>query len=143
MKKFTIYNGKIWGNMVSEYGVQNGYMDYRTLANIVGDMILNNNIFNSCEVYEWELESGVDYIAYDEEGNEIDPCSEEEYDRDYIEVFQYYIISDRGAEILKEFTNEIVYYNEKLDMYLWGITHFGTGWDYVLTDLKLSEMERL
>ena len=28
-------------------------------------------------------------------------------------------------------------YNEQLDMYLWGITHFGTSWDYVLTDVKL------
>ena len=28
---------------------------------------------------------------------------------------------------------------EELDMFLWGITHFGTGWDYVLTDLKIVE----
>lgn len=29
------------------------------------------------------------------------------------------------------------FYSETLDVYLWGITHFGTSWDYVLTDVKL------
>lgn len=53
------------------------------------------------------------------------------------EIFQYYIVSDQGAEILKEI-NEIVFYNEELDMYVWGVTHFGTSWDYVLTDIKLN-----
>jgi hypothetical protein len=32
-----------------------------------------------------------------------------------------------------------VFYNEKLDIYVWGITHFGTAWDYVLTDIKIVE----
>lgn len=50
------------------------------------------------------------------------------------EVFQWYIVDDNGASICKEF-NEIVYYNSELDMYLWGVTHYGTAWDYVLTDI--------
>ena len=54
------------------------------------------------------------------------------------EIFQYYIISDAGASILKDYTNEIVFYNETLDMYIWGVTHWGTSWDYVLTDIKLN-----
>ena len=54
------------------------------------------------------------------------------------EVFQWYIIDDGGAEICKEF-NEIVYYNSELDMYLWGVTHYGTSWDYVLTDIEIEE----
>ena len=29
------------------------------------------------------------------------------------------------------------YGNEKLDIYIWAVTHFGTSWDYVLTDIKL------
>ena len=53
------------------------------------------------------------------------------------EVFQWYIVDDNGARILEE-VGEIVYYNEELDMYLWGVTHFGTSWDYVLTDVKLE-----
>lgn len=56
----------------------------------------------------------------------------------YNEIFQYFIISDEGARILRDFTNEIVFYNETLDMYVWGVTHWGTSWNYVLTDIKLN-----
>ena len=55
------------------------------------------------------------------------------------EIYQYYIISDNGAEFLKEYTNEIIYYIPVLNIYVWGITHWGTGWDYVLTDIKIEE----
>ena len=58
---------------------------------------------------------------------------EEEQERQP-EVYQWYIISDPFAELLQEI-NEIVYYSEDLDMYLWGVTHYGTSWDYVLTDI--------
>lgn len=112
-----------YGNKISDYGLKNGYVDYRTLAKAF-DAVLNNNIF---EAYfdDWELESGCDY---------------DEETESYNDIFQYYIVSDNGAEILKE-AGEIVYYNEKLDMYLWGVTHYGTSWDYVLTDIKL-ELEK-
>lgn len=120
--EFTMYNGKIFGVKVSEYGLENGYLDYETLSKIVEDMILNNNIFEYAGYENWELESG---LEEDEDGN-------------YYEVYQYYIISDYGARILKEYTDELVYYHEKLNMYLWGITHFGTAWDYVLTNIKLK-----
>lgn len=56
---------------------------------------------------------------------------------DYPECYQYYIVSDNGAEILKEI-NEIVFYNEELDMYVWGVTHWGTSWSYVLTNIKCN-----
>lgn len=54
-----------------------------------------------------------------------------------MEIFQYYIVSDSGAEILKS-VNEIVFYNVALDMYVWGVTHYGTAWSYVLTDVKIE-----
>lgn len=57
------------------------------------------------------------------------------------EVFQWYIISDQGANICREY-NEILYYNEALDMYLWGVTHYGTSWDYVLTDIPCEKIEK-
>lgn len=56
------------------------------------------------------------------------------------EVFQWYIIDDNGARICEEF-NEIVFYNEELDLYLWGVTHYGTAWDYVLTDIECEKAE--
>lgn len=55
------------------------------------------------------------------------------------EIFQYFIISDSGYNILKYHTNEIVYYIPVLDIYVWGVTHYGTSWDYVLTDIKIEE----
>ena len=69
---------------------------------------------------------------------EIDEEIEALEDAHYDEIFQYFIISDNGAEILQYWTNEIVFYNEELDMYIWGVTHWGTGWDYVLTDICLN-----
>ena len=123
MEKNTIklYGGKAYGVKVSEYGLENGYLDYYTLSEIVGDCVLNNNIFQYAGYENWELTSGV----------------EENEHGDYLEVYQYYIINDHGAKFLEDYTDEIVYYHEELDMYLWGITHFGTSWDYVLTDVKL------
>ena len=120
-KEIKMYDGKVYGHKVSEYGLQHGYLDYYTLSEIVGDCILNNNIFLEAGYENWELVSG----------------EEESEDGDYYEVYQYYIITEYGAKFLEDRTDEIVYYNPNLDMYLWGITHFGTSWDYVLTDLKL------
>jgi hypothetical protein len=54
------------------------------------------------------------------------------------EIYQYYIISDNGADFLKRYTNEIVYYLDALNIYIWGVTHWGTSWDYVLTDIKIE-----
>ena len=116
-----MYNNKVFGVKVSDYGLENGYLDYYTLSEIVGDYVLNNNIYEYTGYENWELDNG---LEEDEDGN-------------YLEVYQYYIISDSGASFLRDYTDEIVFYNEKLDLYLWGITHFGTSWDYVLTNIKL------
>lgn len=107
-------NNRVWGVKVSDYGLEHGYMDYSTLSKLVEDHILNNNIMEAF-VEDWVLVSG-------------------DYDK---EIYQYYIISDSGAYMLQKYTDEVVFYNDRLDLYVWGITHFGTGWDYVLTDVKL------
>ena len=117
----TLDGISVFGKDISEYGLENGYMDYKCLSNIVGNTILNNNIINY-EVDNWQLINGVDYNEEKEE---------------YIDIFQYYIIDNWGVEFLEKYTDEIVYYNEILDIYLWGITHWGTSWDYVLTDIKI------
>ena len=119
--QMKMYNGAVYGAKVSDYGIENGYLDYYTLSQIVGDSVLNNNVFAQVGYENWEIING---LEEDEDGN-------------YKEVYQYYIISDSGASFLQEYTDEIVYYNEQLDMYIWGISHFGTSWDYVLTDIKL------
>ena len=121
-RSITLYDGKAFGHKVSKYGLENGYLDYLALSKIVGDCVLNNNIFEYVGYENWELENG----------------EEENADGYFYDVYQYYIITYNGARLLGEFTDELVFYNEELDMYLWGITHFGTSWDYVLTDIKLK-----
>lgn len=56
----------------------------------------------------------------------------------YADIYQYFIIDSSGAEILANWTNEIVYYNEELDMYVWCVTHWGTSWNYVLTNIRCN-----
>lgn len=87
-----------------------------------------------------EYKNNNTYIAMTEKVEELEERIEElEREQDsQPEIFQYFIISDSGASILKDYTNEIVFYNEVLDMYVWGVTHWGTSWDYVLTDIKLN-----
>lgn len=45
------------------------------------------------------------------------------------EIFQWYIVQD--PSFLMEHTDEPVFYDAELGLYVWGITHFGTSWDYV------------
>ena len=118
------YSNFFYGNKISQYGLDNGYVDYATLAKSF-DAILNNDIMNKTQsIGYWEEYNGSEYNDENDE---------------YIDVYQYYIISSSGASILSECTNEIVWYNEELDMYVWGVTHFGTSWDYVLTDIRIEK----
>lgn len=171
MKKWT--SKYFYGNEISEYGLKNGYVDYRTLAKC-GDMVLCNDITklfyntigndyvepmqvngyidNSDEIEELQekLDDLLDLFKQEEDPttkkeieNQIDQLQEEieelqDQQDNQQEIFQYYIIDDRLAQILQELTNEIIYYIESLDIYIWGITHWGTSWDYVLTDIKLD-----
>ena len=123
MANNKLYGTHFYGNEASDYAKKNGYLDYTTLAKAF-DAVLNNDIISKTqEIGFWELENGCEY---DEETEE------------YTDIYQYYIISDNGAEILKNWTNEILFYNEELDMYVWGVTHYGTSWNYVLTDIQLN-----
>lgn len=118
--EMKLYDNKIFGETVSNYGLEHGYLDYYTLARIVGDRILNNSLRAATYPEDWELVNGEDYD---------------------VEIYQDYIISEHGYKILAEYTDEIVFYNQELDIYLCGITHWGTSWDYVLTDIKLVKEE--
>lgn len=115
-KTMKLYNGKVFGVEVSKYGIEHGRLDFAALSKIVGHHIFNGMIRNEDE-YEWELVAGTidedTYIASD------------------------YIIYGSGYEFLKEYTDEIVFYNESYHMYIWGVTHYGTAWDHVLTDIVL------
>ena len=122
MKK--VYGNYFYGNKISDYGIEKGYVDYSTLAKAFNAVMSDDIISKTAEIGYWELDNGSDY---DEDTGEL------------IEIYLYFIIDPRGAEILSEWTDEIVYYNEVLDMYVWGVAHWGTAWDYVLTDIRIDK----
>lgn len=72
----------------------------------------------------------------DEIQERIDELTQEQDEQP--EICQYYIISNQGAKILQKYTDEIVFYIEPLDIYIWGVTHFGTAWDGVYTNIKID-----
>lgn len=170
-----------YGNKISDYGIENGRVDYRTLAKAF-DCVLNNNIIDITGWENWSQVSGgidnseeieelneqiqelkdqiygleeerdeqTDDDKYDELDNMIIDLNcevteledqiadlEEEEERQP-DIFQYYIVSDNASTILEE-ADEIVWYNSQLDMYVWGITHYGTAWDYVLTNIRIEK----
>ena len=170
-----VHGKYFYGNEISEYGQEHGYVDYATLAKAF-DAVMQNDIIEKTNgvIGYWEQESGfvdnteeiealqekIDSIMYDiDEMIDADESFEDseehlamvskteelqeqieelENEQDgFTEIFQYYIVSSNGAEILEK-CNEIVYYNDELDMYVWGVTHWGTSWDYVLTDIKCN-----
>lgn len=168
-----------YGNKISDYGLQCGYLDYSTLAKAF-DAVLNNDIISRTEQagFYWELENcfidntnaieelqeKVDTLRdnieavetlqnagleadldLDELTAELEELEEEldelEYEDDmpnFCEIFQYYIVSDQGADIIREYTSDPLYYCEELDMWVWGVTHWGTAWSHVLTSVRLE-----
>jgi DNA repair exonuclease SbcCD ATPase subunit len=54
------------------------------------------------------------------------------------EIFQWFIVEDSAKYILEK-ANEPLFYSEKLDCYVWGVTHYGTPWSAVLTSLELDD----
>ena len=92
-------------------------------------LILCNNIPQVDEHLLENIENGSSVEYYDEDGN---PCDEENaVDQSEKEVFQWYLIDDNTADRLKRSTKELIFYSEKLDVYVLGVTHYGTAWDYV------------
>ena len=153
------------GNKVSDYGLENGYVDYRTLAKAFDCVLVNditklfyasvNNEYNEVEQVNGyidnseeieELEEKIEELEELDENEEIKTQIEElqaqieelEEEQEPSDIYQYYIISDNGADILQDYTDEIVYYLPLLNCYVWGVTHWGTSWDYVLTDIKIE-----
>lgn len=188
MKNYTHKSKYFYGNEISEYGLKNGYVDYKTLAKAFEGVLcnditrlfyseingeynepeqVNGFVDNSEEIDEAEeKKEALTDLFYEikekynetEEGSEEEKRLEKELDKtqekideltekikelereqdETPEIYQYFIIDDNGAEILKDLTNEIVFYLPCLDIYIWGVTQYGTSWDYALTDIKIE-----
>lgn len=109
---------------------------YSELARRVGDCVMMNNLMPELQgEYGFEVFCGDDtYCFIHDDKSDCEGSGECDYETS--EIYQYYAITQSGAEYLQDKTNEVVYYCEKLDVYLWGITHFGTSWSIVDVTIK-------
>ena len=128
---------------ISQKALEIGCLDYSTLASMLYDgMILNNEL--ELETFLDEVPDGAWFERYEEfledEGLTEDDYDSYEYFYDTLEsVFQWYMVSDRDARFLLD-AGELVIYSEDMNINLWCITHFGTGWSYVYSNAKIEEV---
>ena len=54
------------------------------------------------------------------------------------DIHQIYLVSEKAARILIEESDEIVFYNQELNAYVWCITFCGSDWSEVLTSIPLN-----
>lgn len=92
-----------------------------------GSLLLCNDIVKVDDELYGNLENGELWHYYDAEGNEVEEDDDYETE-DCVDIYQYYLIDNQTAEVLMEHTDEIVFWCEMLDLYVLGVTHFGTMW---------------
>jgi hypothetical protein len=111
---------------LNDYEKEHNRISYKRLVErYFNNMILCNNIANNYE--DLEIVAGSDY--------------DEEEDT-YKDIYQYFIVNGCFyEEDLQEVGEElgVVYYNSNLGLYILGVDHLGTSWDYVLTDIEPTE----
>ena len=148
-----------WYGRTEIEGDAGNWVDYKTLANAVGSMLDADELIKRTDgvVGEWEQISGYDpdlFRAYIEDHPEEFPTFEDEdgdvnedaraewlddnYPDYYADVMGTFLVDEQGAKLLKQ-AAEIVYYNSALDLYAWGVTHCGTAWYLVPTEIEFPE----
>ena len=141
MKKIGLLKNEKMG----DYEKKQGWASYRTLVNYyIGGIVLCNNIIDEDESVIYNMNNN-GYCYYNEQGEEI---SEEEYNNDEsgksycenAEIYQYYLcnVNEWGLSQLEKM-GVIMSYSNKLDCDVLCVDHFGTSWDYVLTNVKLFD----
>ena len=91
-------------------GEQSERTNMETLGKAISG-ILNNEIIEktSARGIEWELINGNEEDASD--------------------VYQWYIVDEDAAELLKKDAEQVVYYCAELGVYVWGVTVYGAPWE--------------
>lgn len=56
----------------------------------------------------------------------------------YNDIYQYYIIDDYSKDLFIDLEYPVFYSNE-LNVYVVGITHYGTSWSYILTNKTFDD----
>ena len=116
MKKMGLLKNEKMG----AYELEKGFASYKTIVErFIGDIVLCNNIVN------------IDENIFENVRGELG---------EDVEIFQYYLcnIGQWEAEQLEKM-GLITSYSDVLDCDVLLVDHFGTSWDYVLTDVKLFD----
>lgn len=113
---------------LNEEELKTGRVSYKRLVDhYVGDIVLCNNITEvDDEIWDNVDESNL----IDEDGDEIND----------LDIYQYYLcnVSEWAKEQLKG-TGVILSYSNVLDCDVLMVQHWGTSWDYVMTDIEWTE----
>lgn len=113
---------------LNEKELKTGRVSYKRLVDhYVGDIVLCNNITEvDDEIWDNVDESNL----IDEDGDEIND----------LEIYQYYLcnVGVWQKEQLKG-TGVILSYSNVLDCDVLMVQHWGTSWDYVMTDIEWTE----
>lgn len=112
---------------LNEYEKEHKKISYKRLINRISNNIWLFNNAPKLSEYDFEFEIGNDY---DEETDE------------FIEFYQYYLIDINPYMIEKlqklKCKDIVIAWSEKLEEYVLMVDHFGTSWDYVLTDIEYT-----
>lgn len=137
----------------SEEEKRTGKASYKTVFDrFIQEGFLCNNI-RDIDTSIWEnISVGDLYYYIDKDGNER---TREEYENDETgeiyeeaaDIYQYFLcnLSKLDIEELQELEEEnkdnsiILSYSDLLDCDVLMVTHWGTSWDYVLTNIELTE----
>lgn len=137
--------GLLKNNKMGEYEKEHGHASYRTIIDLfAGDIVLCNEIINA-DPSVWDNMEGGCYYINTTTGEEV---SEEEYNNDttgeieqeFTDIYQYYVcnLSDYEKERLQQ-AGVILSYSDLLSLDVICVDHWGTSWDYVLTNVKLFD----
>ena len=116
-----------WNDM-GDYEKQQGYASYRTIVeHFIGDAVLCNKL------------PEVDPSIWDNI-NCNNSSEEDDEETTFPEIFQYFLcnISDFDKDICLS-AGLILSYSDLLECDVLMVDHWGTSWDYVLTDIKLFD----
>lgn len=115
------------------YEKQTGRVSYATAVDrFCGPILLCNDIVNVDPDIWCNIVCGDLWTTDDDTEDEGEMC----------DVYQYYLchLNEYDIERLHEYGDPlIIAYSEKLDLYVLMVTHFGTLWDYVTTDIKHTQ----
>lgn len=101
-----------YGNKLEPQEIESGYVSYGTLAKC-GNLVQSHNTALINELYEQGF-------GYNEETE------------DYDEIVQVFIIDIHLKEVINRFMpDDYVTWSDITGAYIWGITHWGTSWNYV------------